>query len=80
MYGGGGADVFVFRPGYGIDEVGDFESGYDRIELHGFTIDDYTTSHTGYSTVLSFVTGDQLTLYTDGLIYEASEDDFVYVA
>lgn len=29
LYGGGGADMFVFAPGYGIDEVGDFESSVD---------------------------------------------------
>lgn len=80
MEGGEGADVFIFGPGYGLDEVGDFESGYDRVELHGFSVDDYTTSYTGYSTVLSFNTGDQLTLYQEILIAVPYEGDVVYVA
>ena len=80
MEGGGGADVFVFGPGYGFDEIGDFESGYDRVELQGFSVDDYTTSYTGYSTVLSFDTGDQLTLYQDILVAVPYEGDVVYVA
>ena len=80
MHGGEGADIFVFQPGYGTDEVGDFESGIDSVELEGFAPGDYTTSYTGYSTVLSFNTGDQLTLYTGGPVYAVYEEDFVYVA
>ncbi len=80
MVGGGGADVFVFASGYGQDDVLDFESGVDQVELQGFAPGDYTTNFTGYSTVLTFNTGDQLTLYTEAPLYTAYEGDFVYVA
>jgi len=80
MIGGDGADVFIFRPGYGSDEVGDFESGYDSIELQGFSLDDYTTTYTGYSTTLSFNTGDELILYWEDPLVELYATDSVYVA
>ena len=80
MVGGDGADVFSFKPGYGSDEVGDFESGYDSIELQGFSLDDYTTTYTGYSTTLSFNTGDELILYWEDPLVELYATDSVYVA
>ena len=33
MLGGTGADVFVFELGNGIDRIGDFELGLDRVEI-----------------------------------------------
>ena len=33
MTGGGGPDVFVLRPGSGVDEIADFLSGADRVDV-----------------------------------------------
>ena len=79
LYGGGGADVFVFAPGYGIDEVGDFESGVDEIALVGFAPSDYTTRYDGYAIVMDFNTGDQLTLYSGEPVYALPETDVMYL-
>jgi len=38
LFGGGGADWFVFEPGSGADEIGDFASGQDHIDLSAFDI------------------------------------------
>ena len=80
MFGGEGADVFVFKPGYGDDYVIDFESGIDTVELIGFAPGDYTTTFDGFSTILSFNTGDQLTLYTGGPMFGEFSGDLVYAA
>lgn len=38
LSGGAGADWFVFAPGSGIDEISDFASGADHIDLSAFDI------------------------------------------
>ena len=79
LYGGGGADTFVFSPGYGIDEIGDFESGTDTVTLRGFNPMDYTTRFDGYAIFMDFNTGDQLTLYTGAPVYALAETDVVHL-
>ena len=38
LAGGAGADWFVFAPGSGADEISDFTSGADHIDLSAFDI------------------------------------------
>ena len=49
MWGGYGADLFVFRDGFGSDVIHDFDSGLDRIDLSGVSgitdWNDLTVSH-----------------------------------
>lgn len=35
MKGGAGADHFVFKTGYGVDRIADFENGVDTVDLSG---------------------------------------------
>ncbi|MEO0363544.1 MAG: calcium-binding protein, partial [Pseudomonadota bacterium] len=36
LRGGGGADVFVFRPGDGADAIADFDAAEDRLDFTAF--------------------------------------------
>ena len=41
LYGNGGADVFLIRPVAGMDVVGDFAIGTDRLDVSGLEFDTY---------------------------------------
>ncbi len=67
MWGGGGADTFVFQPGYGDDFVEDFEAGIDTVQLVTMGVGDFASlmamaSDATGDTVIDFGGGDTVTL------------------
>lgn len=42
LFGGAGADIFIFADGTGTDFIFDFEDGVDLIQLDGLSFDDVT--------------------------------------
>lgn len=85
LTGGGGDDVFVFRPGGKADTITDFSAGagsVDRIDLSIFSsLTSFAavlgiTTQSGADAVLSFGGGDSLTLL-DVLLTSLVPDDFI---
>lgn len=68
LTGGGDADTFVFKEGYGADEVADFGiSDNDVIEIHFTAVTSFAelialATQVGFDTVIDFGGGDTLTL------------------
>ena len=62
----GGADVFVFGANNGVDEIRDFESGHDKIEIKGIAgIDDFGDLAVNYyddKSVIDFGGGNTVTV------------------
>jgi Ca2+-binding RTX toxin-like protein len=86
--GGAGNDTFIFRSGYGYDEIGGFESGAgvgDVVEIDAALAADYTalqafmTDFGGPHTFIEFGNGDTLRLY-DTTVADLHADDFRFVA
>jgi Ca2+-binding RTX toxin-like protein len=55
LLGGAGSDVFVFSEGSGDDQILDFVSGEDRIDLRAFDVgfDDVEVAASGANTLIS---------------------------
>jgi Ca2+-binding RTX toxin-like protein len=76
LAGGAGADWFVFAPGSGADEISDFTSGADHIDLSGFDLAyeqlDFTKSADGV----------RISMGTDSIFVRGAQgfspDDFVF--
>lgn len=68
LTGGGGADVFIFAPGDGSDQITDFVNGTDRLDLRAF-------SFAGFAAVVAVsddtARGLRLDLPGDGVVYVA---------
>jgi Ca2+-binding RTX toxin-like protein len=62
-----GADLFLFHPGGGHDQIMDFELGRDRIEIDGF----------GFSGFADLTSHFQIT--SDGVLISLAADDDVLV-
>jgi Ca2+-binding RTX toxin-like protein len=86
--GGAGNDTFIFRSGYGYDEIGDFESGAgtgDVVEIDTALAADFSalqaflTDWGGPNTFLEFGNGDTLVFY-DTAMTDLHADDFRFVA
>lgn len=76
LAGGAGADWFVFAPGSGADEISDFASGADHIDLSAF---DIAYEQLGFTTS---VDGTRITMGTDSIFVRGvqgfSPDDFIF--
>ncbi|MBO9695139.1 MAG: M10 family metallopeptidase C-terminal domain-containing protein [Sphingopyxis sp.] len=76
LSGGAGADWFVFAPGSGADEITDFVSGADHIDLSAF---DIAFEQLGFTTS---VDGVRITMGTDNIFVRGAQgfspDDFVF--
>ncbi|WP_423603316.1 calcium-binding protein [Sphingomonas sp. MS122] len=76
LAGGAGADWFVFAPGSGADEISDFISGMDHIDLSAFDIAYEQLSFT------TGVDGVRITMGTDSIFVRGAQgfspDDFVF--
>ena len=66
LTGEGGADVFKFESGHGKDQVTDFVSGTDKIDLTAFTgiasVEDLTQRTAGSNTTIDLPNNGQVTL------------------
>jgi Ca2+-binding RTX toxin-like protein len=62
LTGGAGADTFLFRPGSGQDRITDWTDGTDRLDFVGFGTARPTITQSGADTVISFATGETVTL------------------
>jgi Ca2+-binding RTX toxin-like protein len=62
LIGGGGADSFTFRPGSGQDRINDYVDGTDHLDFYGFGSSRPTMTQVGADTVLTFSTGETITL------------------
>jgi hypothetical protein len=65
--GQGGADTFVFKPGFGQDSITDFQPGQDKIDVDHTLFADFSAvqSHmaaAGFDTVITGGAGDTITL------------------
>jgi len=75
----GGADVFVFAAGSGVDTIHDFELGQDRIDVTGYgfaALSDMTVTAMGLDTLIDFGAGNSVMLL--GAI-GVSATDFLFV-
>lgn len=76
LAGGAGADWFVFAPGSGADEISDFTSGADHIDLSAF---DIAFEQLGFTTSAD---GTRITMGTDSIFVRSahglSPNDFVF--
>ncbi|AJA09100.1 hypothetical protein SKP52_10995 [Sphingopyxis fribergensis] len=76
LAGGAGADWFVFAPGSGADEISDFTSGADHIDLSAFDI--------AYEQLafMSSADGTRITMGTDSIFVRGAQsfspNDFVF--
>lgn len=61
LSGGEGADLFILAPGGGADTISDFEHGTDHLQLAA-GLGSYTTASVSGGIVLSFTTGETLTV------------------
>lgn len=84
LFGEAGADAFLFRPGSGLDAVGDFTPGQDRILLQGFGFADFTalmasTRQGASGAILDLAPGDSVQL--SGIAKAALlAGDFIFLA
>jgi serralysin len=82
LTGGGGADIFVFRSGYGADIITDFSVGFDQVDLSG--LNQFSTfaavmsagSQVGLNSVFNFGYSLSLTL-TNVALASLSAADFI---
>ncbi|RYD45534.1 MAG: calcium-binding protein [Sphingomonadales bacterium] len=76
LAGGAGADWFVFAPGSGADEISDFASGADHIDLSAF---DVAFEQLGFTTSSD---GVRITMGTDSIFVRGAQSfspsDFVF--
>ena len=76
LAGGAGADWFVFAPGSGADEISDFTSGADHIDLSAF---DIVFEQLGFTTGSD---GTRITMGTDSIFVRGAQgfsaNDFVF--
>ena len=76
LAGGAGADWFVFAPGSGADEIGDFASGADHIDLSAF---DIAYEQLGFT---ASADGVRITMGADSIFVRGAQafspDDFVF--
>ncbi|MGH6697284.1 calcium-binding protein [Sphingopyxis sp.] len=76
LAGGAGADWFVFAPGSGADEISDFTSGADHIDLSAF---DIAYEQLGFTTSAD---GVRITMGTDSIFVRGAQgfspNDFVF--
>lgn len=76
LEGGAGADWFVFSPGSGTDEISDFSSGADHIDLSAFAI---TYEQLGFTTTTG---GIRISMGTDSIFVRGAQgfspNDFVF--
>lgn len=76
LAGGAGADWFVFAPGSGADEISDFTSGADHIDLSAF---DIPYEQLGFTTSAD---GVRITMGADSIFVRGTQafspDDFVF--
>jgi Ca2+-binding RTX toxin-like protein len=79
LYGEGGADTFVFKPGMGHDVVYDFVNGIDMIQVVGLVEADITIQAYG-TTSTEIVSGDD-SMILSGIAPTliSLDDDFVLV-
>jgi hypothetical protein len=82
LTGGADSDIFVYRSGYGLDTVYDFQNGTDRIDLSsmGLTFNNLVLLQSGYNVIVWFNAADQLTLRYSAPITLAQMDagDFIF--
>lgn len=83
LTGDDGADVFVFKTGYGSDQIVDFEKGVDKIDLANFdgiaSFYDLTINSVDADLVITFNDTDELVLYNanaNEMVLTA--DDFIF--
>ncbi len=67
VFGQAGADLFVFEQGTGLDTIGDFAPGLDRIQLLGFGFDSFEQvqdrmHQIGSNLLIELASGDALVL------------------
>jgi Ca2+-binding RTX toxin-like protein len=66
LFGGGDNDIFVFKPGYGKDTIGDFEHGVDHIDLQAYqdiaSFADLAIDDIGNDKVITFSDTDKLVI------------------
>ncbi len=81
LIGGAGADIFLFHAGGQRDQINDFESGVDVVDISSFGLTglgDLTVDDSSGSLVLSFDTGEELVLR--GLtLADVTAADFLFV-
>jgi len=78
LFGGGGADSFVFRLNDGNDTISGFQDGFDVIDFSetNLAFGNLTISDDGTDTTVDYGTGEITILGT--LQSQITEDDFVF--
>jgi VCBS repeat-containing protein len=74
----GGADVFVFNPNSGSDNIHDFQDGVDRLDVSGYgftSAADMTIGTSGSQTYIQFSATDVVYLQS---IFTITDDDFIF--
>lgn len=78
LYGGGGADVFDFRDGAGLNVVYDFEDGQDRILIDAGDFDTLTLlTYKDADAEIGLASGDRLVLRNID-IADITAEDFIF--
>jgi len=88
LFGGGGLDKFIFKDGSGVDVIGDFGDGNDKVHLKGVTdivdFSDLQTNHLsevtdaeGTHSVISYGADDTITLL-NVINADLSDSDFIF--
>lgn len=73
-----GADVFVFNPNSGSDNIHDFQDGVDRLDVSGYgftSAADMTIGTSGSQTYIQFSATDVVYLQS---IFTITDDDFIF--
>ncbi|WP_298292275.1 hypothetical protein [uncultured Litoreibacter sp.] len=78
IYGGGGADVFAFRDGSGLNIIYDYEDGLDRILVDGIDFDDLTILAYGSNDAEVRLGNGERMVIRNLDVADLTEDDFVF--
>jgi Ca2+-binding RTX toxin-like protein len=80
IHGGSGADFFVFKSGFGLDAVQDFEQGMDKLWFgDDLKFEDLRVRESnGHVKIFTPTSGDQVVLYGAAEDVELTESDFLF--